>query len=293
MYGSQVALSGVTAAFPAGSTGLLGVNGAGKSTLMLVILGLVEPTSGHVEVLGLDAARSPREVRARLGYVPECDASLPGLSALSSVVYCGQLAGLPAANALSRADDVLWYVGLGEVRHRDVETLSTGLKQRLRLAQALVHDPDLLLLDEPTNGLDPQGREVMLDLIWDLGHRRGINVIFASHLLPDVERTCDACVVLSRGALVADGAMGAWRLQSGRTFEVRVRGEEAAFQAALGAAGFTYQAAEDGTLTVEVPDGDPRPFFVIASRVRAQVRHVRPVVESLEDFFERVTRTPP
>ena len=150
LYGAQRALNDVTASFPPGAVGLLGPNGAGKSTLLKALLGFLKPGAGAMKVLGLDVATSPAEIRARLGYMPEIDAHIPGMNAVSFVGYCGQLAGLPPVDAMQRAHEVLYYVGLGEARYRNIETYSTGMKQRIKLAQALVHDPDLLFLDEPT-----------------------------------------------------------------------------------------------------------------------------------------------
>src|SRR5688572_3763183 len=204
-YGRQAALRDVTVAFPAGAVGLLGRNGAGKSTLLKALLGFVHPDTGVMRVLGLNARRSTLAIRARLGYMPENDAQIPGMNAVTFVAYCAELSGLPRADAMQRAHEVLYYVGLGEARYRNLETYSTGMKQRIKLAQALVHDPDLLFLDEPTNGMDPRGREEMLELIRDLSHNKGMDVIVSSHLLPDVEYTCDFVVVLDKGAIAASG----------------------------------------------------------------------------------------
>ena len=153
-YGRQPALREATCTFPRGAVGLLGPNGAGKSTMIKALLGLLAPERGRMRVLGLDVAASPLEVRAGVGYMPESDAHIPGMNAVSFVAYCGELAGLPRADAMQRAHEVLFYVGLGEARYRNLETYSTGMKQRIKLAQALVHDPDLLFLDEPTDGMD-------------------------------------------------------------------------------------------------------------------------------------------
>jgi ABC-2 type transport system ATP-binding protein len=209
-YGLRPALSNVMATFLQGATGLLGANGGGKRTLMLAILGLVNVKARRIEVLGLDVAEPPLEVRAQIGYVPERDAWLPGLTAVASVAYCGELAGMRLDDALQRAHDALTYVGLGGGRYRHVEAFSTGMRQRLKLAQALVHDPDLLLLDEPTNGVDPQGREELPDLISDLGHRHHLNVVFSSHVPKDVERACDSFVVLENGRVAAAGRLEDW-----------------------------------------------------------------------------------
>ena len=147
-YGRNAALKNVSAVFPKGAVGLLGPNGAGKSTMLKALLGFIEPKAGRLEVLGLNVAEKPLEVRARLGYMPESDGHIPGMNAVTFVAYCGQLAGLPKTDAMQRAHEVLYYVGLGEARYRNIETYSTGMKQRIKLAQALVHDPDLLFLDE-------------------------------------------------------------------------------------------------------------------------------------------------
>src|SRR5258705_271876 len=160
-YGTNRALSDVTSSFARGAVGLLGPNGAGKSTMIKTLLGFLVPERGRMRVLGFDVAESPLDIRARVGYMPESDAHIPGMNAVSFVAYCGELAGLPRVDAMQRAHEVLFYVGLGEARYRNVETYSTGMKQRIKLAQALVHDPDLLFLDEPTNGMDPKGRDVM------------------------------------------------------------------------------------------------------------------------------------
>src|SRR5580765_3766235 len=204
-YGRNRALNGVTATFSRGAIGLLGPNGAGKSTMIKALLGFIPPLSGTMRVLGLDVATSPVEIRARIGYMPENDGHIPGLTAVQFVAYCGELAGLKPVDAMQRAHEVLYYVGLGEARYRKIETYSTGMKQRIKLAQALVHDPDLLFLDEPTNGMDPKGRDEMLELIRDLGHKKNVNLILSSHLLPDVEFTCDHVVVMDKGRIATQG----------------------------------------------------------------------------------------
>ena len=157
--------------------------------------------------------------------MPESDAHIPGMNAVSFVAYCGQLSGLPPADAMQRAHEVLYYVGLGEARYRNVETYSTGMKQRIKLAQALVHDPDLLFLDEPTNGMDPKGRDEMLELIRDLAHNKGVNLILSSHLLPDVEYTCDHVVVIDKGSVAAAGPIDALKGPAGRVYELRIKGD--------------------------------------------------------------------
>ena len=155
--------------------------------------------------VGLSHKTAPIEIRERIGYMPESDAHIPGMNAVSFVAYCGQLSGLPPTDAMQRAHEVLYYVGLGEARYRNLETYSTGMKQRIKLAQALVHDPDLLLLDEPTNGMDPAGRDEMLRLVRDLAVTHGVNVIVSSHVLPDIEATCSSVIVVNGGRVAAQG----------------------------------------------------------------------------------------
>src|SRR4249920_3494837 len=222
-YGKNRALRDVTSSFAAGAVGLLGPNGAGKSTMIKSLLGFIVPERGRLRVLGLDVAESPLEIRARVGYMPENDAHIPGMNAVSFVAYCGELAGLPRVDAMQRAHEVLFYVGLGEARYRNVETYSTGMKQRIKLAQALAHDPDLVFLDEPTNGLDPKGRDEMLELIRDLAHDKHVNVILSSHVLPDIEYTCDEVIVLDKGRLAAAGPIAGLKPPQGRIYELRFK----------------------------------------------------------------------
>jgi ABC-2 type transport system ATP-binding protein len=206
-WSSTQALSGATFEIGDGVTGLLGANGAGKTTLLGLILGLHQPNGGTITVLGRDPWTAGPEVRARLGYVPEHDALPPDVAAHDVVRHLAELHGLPRREATSRASDALWEVGLGEERFRPVGTMSTGQRQRVKLAQAIAHDPDLLLLDEPTNGLDPSQREEMLALIEHVGRDLGMHVVLSSHLLEEVERVSAAVVILDRGRVVAEGEL--------------------------------------------------------------------------------------
>jgi ABC-2 type transport system ATP-binding protein len=285
-YGRNPALRDVSATFEPGAVGLLGPNGAGKSTMLKALLGFLKPDRGRMQVLGLDVAHKPLEIRGRLGYMPETDAHIPGMNAVTFVAYCGQLAGLPFSDAMQRAHEVLYYVGLGEARYRNLETYSTGMKQRIKLAQALVHDPDLLFLDEPTNGMDPKGRDEMLELIRDLGHNKRVNLILSSHLLPDVEFTCDRVVVMDKGTVVAQGPIGELKGPGGRVFEVRVKGPLDRFIAALKESGMDVHSTDEDVMRVFVPgDGGARALFALAAEERVQVRHLRPSVPTLEDVF--------
>jgi ABC-2 type transport system ATP-binding protein len=288
LYGRHAALRDVSAVLPGGAVGLLGPNGAGKSTMLKALLAFVTPSAGTMRVLGLDVATSPLEIRARLGYMPETDAHIPGMSAVAFVAYCGQLAGLPPADAMQRAHEVLYYVGLGEARYRNVETYSTGMKQRIKLAQALVHDPDLLFLDEPTNGMDPKGRDEMLELIRDLAHNKGVNLIVSSHLLPDIEFTCDHVVVMDKGAVATQGGLDAVRGPQGRVFELRVKDGADRMATLLAAAGYEVHDSDEDVMRVFVPgEAGAEPIFRLAASHGLQVRHLRQSVPTLEDAFAR------
>jgi ABC-2 type transport system ATP-binding protein len=289
IYGKNHALKNVTARFARGAVGLLGPNGAGKSTMLKALLGFVKPDQGRMSVLGLDVATRPLEIRSRIGYMPESDAHIPGMNAVSFVAYCGELAGLPRVDAMQRAHEVLFYVGLGEARYRNVETYSTGMKQRIKLAQALVHDPDLLFLDEPTNGMDPKGRDEMLELVRDLAHNKGVNLIVSSHLLPDVEYTCHHVVVMDKGAIATAGPIDALKQPRGRVYELRVKTQTGGVEAFLGrlrVAGLDCHATDEDVMRVFVPgDGGARELFALAASEHVQVRHLRPSVPTLEDVF--------
>jgi len=288
-YGANRALRDVSSSFAAGAVGLLGPNGAGKSTMIKALLGFIVPEQGRMRVLGYDVAESPLEIRARVGYMPESDAHIPGMNAVSFVAYCGELAGLPRVDAMQRAHEVLFYVGLGEARYRNIETYSTGMKQRIKLAQALVPDPDLLFLDEPTNGMDPKGRDEMLELVRDLAHHKGVNLILSSHLLPDVEYTCDHVVVMDKGSIATAGPIEALKQPRGRVYELRVKapgGDVQPFIHKLRTAGLDCHATDEDIMRVFVPgDGGARDLFALASAERVQVRHLRPSVPTLEDVF--------
>jgi ABC-2 type transport system ATP-binding protein len=202
-YGGGVtALADLTVDVDAGVIGLVGANGAGKSTLIKIMLGLLAPSSGSVRVFDLDPTTDTDKVRSRVGYMPENDSLPPDVSASEFVTHLGRMSGLPKTAARERASEALRHVGLYEERYRQIGGYSTGMKQRVKLAQALVHDPDLLLLDEPTNGLDPAGRDAMLNLIHRIGHEFGISVVVCSHLLGEVERICDSLIAIEGGRLL-------------------------------------------------------------------------------------------
>jgi ABC-2 type transport system ATP-binding protein len=293
-FGAVRALRGLTANFPVGAVGLLGPNGAGKSTLLKMLLGLLAPDSGTATVLGIDVRTDPMQVRRVVGYMPEVDAYLPGLSGAESVLFAGVMCGLPRREAQRRAHEILYYVGLGEARYRKVEQYSTGMRQRLRLAQALVHDPELIFLDEPTNGLDPKGRDEVLQLISDLGASHGKSVVLCSHLLPDVETVCRHVIVLRDGRIATEGDVKEIRRMESGTFRVRIDGERAAFVAALASVGGELRGEEDETIVVRVPAGaDARSLFRAAAASSCVVRELSSFEQSLEGAFIRAMESEP
>ena len=285
-YGKRVALDDVTLQIGEGIVGLLGPNGAGKSTMLKTLLGFCKPSAGKAQLFGMQAGRGGREVRRRVGYMPERDVTSPKLSAVSFVSYCGTLAGMPYRDALQRTHEVLNYAGFGEERYRAMETYSTGMRQRAKLAQALVHDPRVLFLDEPTNGLDPVGRIAMLDLILDVARQRGVAVILSSHLLPDVEHVCDKVILMNHGRVVRQGAISEFTQVHVQRFAVRVKEGAAAFQERMNSEGCAAELAEDGKVIVHIAEHqNPSHFFQRARQWGFQVRDVVPVRQRLEDVF--------
>jgi ABC-2 type transport system ATP-binding protein len=253
--GGVTALDGLTIALEPGIIGLVGANGAGKSTLLRILLGLLPPTSGEATVLGYDVRLQGTTLRRFVGYMPESDSLPPDVTATDFVGLMGRLSGLPAAAARERAAEVLRHVGLYEERYRPIGGYSTGMRQRVKLAQALVHDPRLLLLDEPTNGLDPAGRDEMLALVKRTGTEFGIAVVVASHLLGEIERVCDFLVAIDGGKLIRAAPLGDF---TERTGALAVEVEEGANRLAerLSAAGLA--ATVDGRVVlVELHDDRP------------------------------------
>ncbi|HEX5119937.1 MAG TPA: ABC transporter ATP-binding protein [Pseudonocardiaceae bacterium] len=213
-YGDVLALTDLTVSVEPGIVGLVGANGAGKSTLIKLALGLLEPTAGRISVLGLDPRVDGEGVRARVGYMPEHECLPPDVSAAEFVTHLARVSGLPRATARERASETLRHVGLYEERYRPMGGYSTGMKQRVKLAQALVHDPELVLLDEPTNGLDPEGRRAMLALVQRIGSEFGISVVVCSHLLGEIERICTSLVAIDGGKLLRSASLSSMTRQS-------------------------------------------------------------------------------
>ena len=293
-YGSIRALEGLTLELPPGPTGLLGPNGAGKSTLIKLLLGQLEPSGGKARIAGFDPTqRSQRlALRRRVGYMPESDCLIPQMNGVEIVTALGRLTGMNARDAITRAHEVLDYVGLEEARYRGLDEYSTGMKQRLKLAQALVHDPELLLLDEPTNGLDPKGRKHMLELVHDLGHNQRKSLLLCSHLLPDVERTCERVVMIDKGQIRSEGAIEELTRGEGNWVEVEIEGELAPFQARLAAEGYQLEPTGLRRLRVHVPEPDGDRLFELAGACGAIVSELSIERSSLEEvFLETLART--
>ena len=227
-YAGTRGVGPITLDLEPGIHGLVGPNGSGKTTLLKTLLGFLRPTAGSAQVLGLDVARDIRQVRARVGYMAENDVFVPGLNAAQTVRLAAELCGMSAARAHEAASEALHAVGLGEEALHSPNRLSTGQRQRMKLASALVHTPRLLFLDEPTNGLDPKGRRHMLDLVGEVAERRGISVMLSTHILPDVQAVCQSAIVLRDGRLVAHDAVGKGQLQP-LWFDVEVLGDTEAF----------------------------------------------------------------
>jgi len=291
-FGSTRALAGLTLAVPPGAVGLLGPNGAGKTTLIKLLLGLLQPNQGTARVAGFDP-RSPRErmaLRRVVGYMPEGDCLLPRMSAVDLVSTLARITGLSWEDAMTRAHETLDYVGLEEARYRELTEYSTGMKQRLKLAQALAHDPPILLLDEPTNGLDPKGRRHMLELIHDLGHVLGKNVLLCSHLLPDVEKTCEHVIVIDRGRVVENDSIAALTGRDGHGLRVNVSSPADAFASALTDSGRAFERDADGRFLIEGAGADADDLFAVAAAAGTSIESVEPVRSSLDEVFLRVLR---
>lgn len=305
-YGEHPALRDVTLSIGAGATGLVGRNGAGKSTLLRLLLGLVRATHGSGQVLGVPIESFGRRLRRTVGAMPESDALLPGMKAIDLVRLAGELCGLGGREAIRRAHEVLSYVGLAEARYRKVEQFSTGMKQRLKLAGALVHDPKLLLLDEPTVGLDPPGRQRMLDLLSDLVENYDKSVLISTHLLADIQHTCDRVVMIDKGTILASGSMDEvlgrqshrYRLQwegDGQAFLERLRNEGGVVEARLRAMLRSSALPLDGEAVAAMPNGfDPRYFFDWAHDHNVRLRTLDREYEELTDLYHRLlARNPP
>jgi ABC-2 type transport system ATP-binding protein len=290
-YGAVQALAGVTATIDGKIVGLLGPNGSGKSTLLKCLLGII-PFEGRATVLGLSSAADGSAIRDRVGYMPEQEASLTGMSAVELCTYAAELSGLPRNEAMQRAHAALYYAGLEDKRYQLIDGYSTGMKQRVKLAQALVHDPELLFLDEPTNGLDPRSRDEMLALITDLPSRRGCAIILSTHLLPDVEHVCDHAVIMHQGKVRFVGTIDELRGVRGghaRELSVEVKADAQKLGDALVVAGATCRVQSLTKLAVDLPAlATSELVFATARANGLQVRGIEVRRETVETAFLRI-----
>jgi len=284
-YGKVVALRGLSVTLPEGAIGLLGPNGAGKTTMIRTLLGLIAIDSGGGRVMGMDIRAERLAIRRFAGFVPEDECLFPGMIGIEFVGYAGELVGMRSYDAMQRAHEVLDYVGLGEARYRRVESYSTGMKQRLKIASAIVHDPRLLILDEPTNGMDPAGRDDILKLTHDLAHNKGMSLLFSSHLLPDVEAVCDHVMVLGRGRLLAQGRIDELKQPHDLQFELRVKGEQALFAERLAERGIRAEPVDDHLLVLLPTGAVPAAVWETALDAGEQIRSLRPRRSTLEEVF--------
>lgn len=283
VFGQVRAVDDLNVVVPEGAVGLIGPNGAGKTTLLRLLLSLIRPTSGRASILGHDVVDGVA-VRERIGYMPEHDCLIPDMTGIGLVAYMGRVSGLDRQTAMSRAHDVLQFVGVEEERYRKIAEYSTGMKQKVKLAQAMVHDPELYIFDEPTTGLDPRGRAEMLDLVRVISSSPGRNVILSSHLLPDVETICSYVVILDGGHDIASGELRG--LLSGEEDRLRVdiRGDRDAFVHHLVEAGFEAEV-QGSRIRANRGAGIEGAVFEAAKALGAEVRYMGMEIRSLEELF--------
>lgn len=284
-YGSDPVLKDVTFRLDQCSVGLLGPNGSGKTTLLRALLGHLHIPAGTVSTMGFDMARDAYPARRFIGWMPERGGILPGMSGVAMVAYLGELGGMPRTDALQRAHEVLNYVGLADERYREADTYSQGMRQRLKLAQALVHDPAWLFLDEPTAGLDPRGRLSMLDLVKDLARDKGFGVILSTHLLADVKAVCEEIVVLRQGKLLDHGRVDTDAETRTAQFVLEGFGDVESFAVALRARGIEPTIEERQLVATTDVDSGPRLILEAASASGYALRRMQRHTETLEDLF--------
>lgn len=284
--GRREILRGLTVSLSGRMIGLLGPNGAGKSTLIQTLLGFTPVEGGTARVLGHDIRRDRRAVRALVGYMPENDALIANMTAVSFVRMMGELSGLPAEAALERAHEVLFYVGLGEARYRQLGTYSLGMKQLAKLAQAIVHGPRLLILDEPSNGLDPPARQRMIRLVREMKDSGEMHLVLCSHLLRDVEETCDEVLILKGGAIVHHANLELERKANRRFVEIETVGDDRGLVEDLSGLGCECTAAGSGRYKMILPaEFDLKEIYRLAARRDLQLRRLNYRRDTLEDIF--------
>jgi ABC-2 type transport system ATP-binding protein len=292
-YGAKVALRDVTLRIEPGVTGLLGPNGSGKSSLIKSLLGLVTLNSGHGRVLGKVIPGEYRSIREEVGYLPEDDCFVAGLNGIEAVLLMARLAGLPDGEGLRRAHEMLDYADVGQERYRPVESYSTGMRQKLKFAQALVHDPQLIILDEPTNGLDPEQRSRMLHRISQLAKKHQKSVLLSTHILHDVRETCDSVIILSQGSVRVHDSLRNLSQPSRPGLQVRLRGDSQSFREMLEKQELMVESQVDGTLWIHgLRPEQSRTVWQAAAAAEISVETMLPATNSLEQvFLEAVMET--
>jgi len=285
VFGQQRALDSVDLRVVPGAIGLLGPNGAGKSTFMKCLLQLQPITSGSAKLLGREVGTEGREIRKRVGYTPEQDCHIPGMVGCEYVTYCAQLCGLPFQVARQRAHEMFDFVGMGQERYRKVDTYSTGMKQRLKLAQAIVHDPEIIFLDEPTNGLDPKGQEQILDLVQRLWVTYGMTVVLSSHLLRDVDRICEQIIIIARGRVLVHDSLENLKARRLGAAEVVLAGGHHELQTACAARGWTCEPLPNGHVKVEHKADSLNPLLKLLHGLQLAPLEVIPSPNALEEAF--------
>ncbi len=290
-FGTLKALDGVNLKVFPGAIGLLGPNGAGKSTLMKCLLQLLPITSGSAKLLGGEVGSEGREIRMRVGYTPEQDCHIPNMVGCEYATYCAQLCGLPFQAARQRAHEMLDFVGMGQERYRKIDTYSTGMKQRLKLAQAIVHDPEIVFLDEPTNGLDPKGQAQMLELVQSLWKRYGVTVILSSHLLHDVDRICEQIIIIARGQVLVHDSLENLKARRKGAAEIVVRSQHADLVAAFQKRGWPSQQLPNGRIRVEHQGQNLTPVLELMNDLRIPPLEIIPSPNALEETFVQALET--
>src|SRR6185295_17147374 len=283
VFGQQRALDSVDLKVAPGAIGLLGPNGAGKSTFMKCLLQLQPLTSGSARLLGREVGKEGREIRKRVGYTPEQDCHIPGMVGCEYVTYCAQLCGLPFQAARQRAHEMLDFVGMGQERYRKIDTYSTGMKQRLKLAQAIVHDPEIVFLDEPTNGLDPKGQSQILELIHSLWKTYGITVVLSSHLLHDVDRICEQIIIIARGRVLVHDTLQNLKARRRGSAEVVVAGRHQDLLAAFGQRSWPCELLANGHIKVEHYAESLNPLLQLMQELRLPPLEIIPSPNALEE----------
>jgi ABC-2 type transport system ATP-binding protein len=292
-FGERTILKQLNGSLTGRSIGLLGPNGAGKSTLINTLLGFHQPYSGTARIFGKDIRTEAKNVRSLLGYMPENDSFIAGMTGVHFVRLMAELSGLPAEQAMERAHEAFFWVGLGEARYRNLGTYSLGMKQMAKLAQAIAHGPKLLFLDEPTNGLDPPARARMIQLIQEIRDRGDLRLMLSSHLLRDVDECCDEVLILKDGRIAASCNLEEERRANRKFLELETRGANGTFTAAIEQLGCEAAAFSDGRMKLVMPDGvEIRQLYVLAAAQNVQIRRLNHKRDSLEDIFLKAMEVP-